>query len=315
MPASPGPIPLPGILRRRLDAAATAFLRPAGESWPEFSTPAGAPALIGPDSISWRVFKNPVALAVGGIAAVILELAEPRVRAGVWEHTGFRADPLRRLRRTGMAAMVTVYAPRSAAEAMIGAVNRAHASISGQTEDGAPYRADDPELLDWVQATASFGFMEAYARLVRPLSPGERDAFLAEAAPAARLYGAQGAPASERELEAMFSRWRPRLRPSATIHEFLAIMRRAPLLPRPLRPFQGVLTRAAIALLPAWAPPLLELEQSPRPGEEWLLRAAARMADRAVLEGSPAVQACRRLGLPLDHLQRRWPEPEPAPRL
>jgi hypothetical protein len=56
---------------------------------------------VSPDSISWRVFKNPLSLFIGGAAAVIMELAEPRVRTGVWEHTAFRVDPIRRLRRTG----------------------------------------------------------------------------------------------------------------------------------------------------------------------------------------------------------------------
>lgn len=50
-----------------------------------------------------------MALLVGGIAAVILELAEPRVHTGVWEHSLFRSDPVRRLQRTGLAAMATVY--------------------------------------------------------------------------------------------------------------------------------------------------------------------------------------------------------------
>lgn len=40
-------------------------------------------ALTSPDSLSWQVFKNPVAMFVGGIAAGLLELAEPRVRTGV----------------------------------------------------------------------------------------------------------------------------------------------------------------------------------------------------------------------------------------
>ena len=40
--------------------------------------------------MSWRVFKNPLSLFIGGITAVIMELAEPRVRTGVWEHTTFR---------------------------------------------------------------------------------------------------------------------------------------------------------------------------------------------------------------------------------
>src|SRR5215204_5602813 len=50
---------------------------------------------------SWRVFKNPLSLFIGGLTAVIMELAEPRVRSGVWEHTSFRQNPVQRLRRTG----------------------------------------------------------------------------------------------------------------------------------------------------------------------------------------------------------------------
>jgi uncharacterized protein (DUF2236 family) len=33
------------------------------------------------------VFKNPVTLFIGGVGAVLLELAEPRVRDGVWGHS------------------------------------------------------------------------------------------------------------------------------------------------------------------------------------------------------------------------------------
>lgn len=79
----------------------------------DFTAPAGEPALAAPDSVSWRVFKNPVSLFVGGVTAVILELAEPRVRSGVWDHSSFKTDPLTRLKRTGLAAMVTVYGARS----------------------------------------------------------------------------------------------------------------------------------------------------------------------------------------------------------
>jgi len=43
----------------------------------------------------------PCELFIGGVAAVIMELAEPRVRTGVWEHTTFRIDPVRRLRPDG----------------------------------------------------------------------------------------------------------------------------------------------------------------------------------------------------------------------
>jgi len=272
----------------------------------DFAEPKGEPALAAPDSVSWRVFKNPISLYIGGITAVLLELAEPRVRTGVWDHTSFRTDPLPRLKRTGFAAMVTVYGPRSVAERMIAGVGRMHGRVKGVTPAGEPYRATDPALLDWVQATASFGFMEAYHAFVHPLTPGERDRFYAESAPAARLYGAVGAPASEAELNAHFQAMRPRLERSPILFEFIGIMRRTPALPAPLRPLQGMLIRAAIELVPAWARGILGLDA--RYGlKRWeapLVRFAGRVADRIVLKSAPPAQACARMGLPASYLYR-----------
>src|SRR6185295_17681676 len=118
----------------------------------DFTTPVGEPALAPSDGVAWQVMKNPVALFVGGVTAVILELAEPRVRSGVWDHTTFRTDPLSRMERTGLAAMVTVYGARSTADRMIAGVRRLHERVSGVTPAGVSYRASDPELLDWVHA-------------------------------------------------------------------------------------------------------------------------------------------------------------------
>ena len=127
---------------------------------------------------------------------MILELAEPRVCAGVWDHTTFRTEPLKRLRRTGLAAMVTVYGPRSTAERLIAGVRRMHGRVEGVAADRRACNANDTALLDWVQATASFGFVEAYPAYVRTLSDADRDAFYAESAVPAGLYGATGAPKS-----------------------------------------------------------------------------------------------------------------------
>lgn len=272
-----------------------------------FAAPAGEAALAAPDSVSWRVFKNPIALFVGGVTAVILELAEPRVRSGVWDHSTFRTDPLTRLKRTGLAAMVTVYGARSVAETMIAGVGRQHARVAGLTPDGAAYRATDVELLDWVQATASFGFMGAYNAYVAPLSAAERDGFYAEAAPAARLYGALGAPLSEAAWEAQLAAMIPRLERSDIVLEFLALMRQTPLAPGPVSRLQRPLIRAAVALVPAQVRALLGLGQEwmPRPLELPAIRLAGRVSDRiAVLEAPPA-QACRRMGLAGDWLYRR----------
>jgi uncharacterized protein (DUF2236 family) len=282
------------MLRRRLWT--TEFLEPPGEA-----------ALASPESISWRIFKNPVALFVGGVAAVILELAEPAVRTGVWEHTDFRRDPMRRLQRTGLAAMVTVYAGRSVAEKMIARVVALHERVQGTTPAGEPYRANDPRLLTWVQATAAFGFIEAYRRYARPLTPAEIDRAYAEGAPAASLYGARDAPRSDAERRALFEAMRPRLEASPIVFEFLEIMRAAPIVPAPLRPLQRLLIRAAVEIVPDRDRERLGLGPafSLRGWQRGLVRLLGGPADRVVLPGSPAVQSCRRLGLPAGHLYRR----------
>jgi len=300
---------LPGPLQEWIENLAAVYFEPPPGLGVDFTAPPGAPALFAPDSVAWRVFKNPLALIVGGIAAVILELAEPRVRAGVWTHTSFRADPLTRMKRTGYAAMVTVYAPAEAARAMIAAISHRHGAIAGYTETGAPYRADDPELLDWVQATASFGFVEAYRRYAAPLTPDEIDRFYAESAPAAGLYGAHGAPRSAAQCAALFADMAPKLERSEIIFEFLRLVSAAPLLPAPLKALQPTLIRAAVATLPAWARDQLGLGPSYRLhfAERQLLSALGAGGERLQLERAPAAQACRRLGLASDLLYRPHP--------
>lgn len=300
---------LPGPLQRRLEKLASDFMQPPHGPEVDFSLPPGEGALVPPESASWVIFKNPVSLAIGGIAAVILELAEPKVRTGVWEHTSFRSAPLPRLQRTGLAAMMTVYGPRRQAEALIARVNRLHSRVQGTTPQGQAYRADDQELLDWVQATAVYGFSEAYSLYVRGLTPAERDAVYAEGAVAARLYGAQGAPQSQAAMSALFQSMRPRLEPSPIVLEFLEIMLTSPLLPSGSRWFQRLLVKAAVDVIPPWSRVQLQL------GSEWqlagweraLVKLAASCADRVILQDSPAVQSCRRMGLPDDHLYRRRP--------
>lgn len=298
---------LPRLLHRQLDAAATNFLYPTKDRKIDFARPPGEEALVAPDSVSWRIFKNPIALFVGGLAAVVLELAEPAVRAGVWEHSSFRNDPMGRLQRTAMAAMVTVYGARSIAEPMIAGVVRMHAKVAGRTPEGAAYSARDPRLLCWVQATAVFGFAEAYGRYVDPLSRVDLDALYREGAPAARLYGALDAPDSAAELTALFDSMRDRLGPSAVIFQFLEIMREAPVLPRPLFWMQRMLVRAAVEIIPEWLRERLGLtaRHGLRPWERRIVQLAGALSDRIVLSESPAAQSCVRLGLPITHLYAR----------
>jgi len=271
----------------------------------DFSEPRGEPALIPPDSVSWRIFKNPVSLFIGGVAAVILELAEPSVRAGVWNHSSFRRDAMTRLRRTGFAAMMTVYGPRSAAEAMIARVVRMHDRVRGTTPSGVPYHANDQRLLDWVQATASYGFIEAYHQYVSPLTRDERSRAFAEGAAAARLYGATGAPTSLREWQEILAITEPGLEPSPTVFEFLDIMRSAPIVPPPLRPVQRLLIRAAVELTPPAIRRKLGLGAHGLSGtQRMVVKLLGRVAEKLPLHTAPPAQASVRMGLGADYLYR-----------
>jgi uncharacterized protein (DUF2236 family) len=266
----------------------------------DFSRPAGEPAFAAPDSVSWQVFKNPVALAIGGVCAVLMEFAEPRIRTGVWAHSTFKTDPLGRARRTGMAAMVGVYGPASAARRVIAGVNNMHARVQGETPAGEPYDARDSELLEWVAATASYGFASAYDRFVTPLDAGELDRFHAEGETVARLYGVRNPVCSNAQFNSLLERLAPRFEPHPINREFLAIMssgRAAPGVPERL---PGLLVNAAVDILPPVVRERLELGRQYRltGAGRASVRALGRIAESLPDPGSPAAQASARLGLP-----------------
>lgn len=277
----------------------------------DFLTPAGEPALCAPDSVSWRVFKNPIALATGGVAAVLLEFADPRVRDGVWQHSTFPTDPLARMQRTGMAAMATIYGAESRASELIANVGRMHARVSGTTSEGLPYRALDKELLDWVQATATYGFTLGYSVWCARLSPAEIDRAFAEARAPGRLYGATGAPTDLAGFDELKDRLLPCFRPSPIVFEFLGIMDRVKALPAPFRPLQRAAVRGGIAILPPDVRAVLGLgpEWDPSPRQRWALETAGRIGEKIVIPGSPPAQAAKRLGLPTG---TAWRRPIPA---
>lgn len=282
------------LLERRL----IRLLYPAGTQPADFMAPLGEPALLAVDSVSWRIFGNPLALAVGGITAVLMELAEPRVRTGVWEHTSFRASPLARLQRTGYATMMTAFGARSRTQAMIDRINAGHARIAGHTPAGAAYNANDVDLLTWVHATALFGFLEAYVTCVRDLDSSDRDRHWADNQVSAHLYGVPSPPASTRDFSALLDTMLPRLEPSAIVLEFLEIMRRVPLLPAALRPLQSLLIRAAVENVPAPVRERLGLTGAAWRVSPWqwrLLRAIGRASEHLTSASLPAVLARRRL--------------------
>lgn len=273
----------------------------------DYANPPGEPALVHPGSVAWRVYKNQVALGIGGVAAVLLEFADARIRSGVWDHSTYKADPIGRSRRTGVAAMVGVYGPASAARRVIQGVGNMHARVGGKTPGGEAYQALDAELLDWVAATAGYGFLTAYDRFVAPLNEAEKTRFYQEGASVGRLYGVKTPLRSSADFHAMMEKLSPRFEAHPIVDEFLAIITSGQAAPHVPKFLHRALARASVSLLPPRVRKALAL------GAEWdlsvadtvALKLAGRLADRISPPDAPHRQACLRLGLPSDFLYRK----------
>ncbi len=280
----------------------------------DYANPKGAPAFLRPDSIQWRIFKNQLALGIGGICAVLLEFADPRIRSGVWDHSIYKVDPIGRSERTGIAAMVGVYGPQKAARQVIAGVTRMHGKVSGETPSGRPYRALEPELLDWVSATAGYGFLNAYHRFVKPLTPEEQHRYWNEGDEVARLYGVENIPRCEADFLAMMEALAPGFEPHSINTEFLEIVqsdRAAPDTPKFIR---RAVARASVSLLPDTVRETLELgpDYDLTLADKLTLKILGRIAERRFDPDSPPAQASLRLGLPADFL---WRAPRERQRL
>ncbi|WP_332871549.1 oxygenase MpaB family protein [Parvularcula mediterranea] len=235
---------------------------------------------------------------MGGIASVILELTLPKVRHGVWDHSVFPQDPVVRLKRTGLAAMVSFYGARSVALKMIEGVNQRHAKISGKTIDGQSYRATDPELLLWVQATAAWGFIEAYSAYAQKLSGEDWSEALTEAVPVAEAYGVGDPPRNRPDIDAILTKHQTDLDPSETLNTFLTLMKTTPTLPGAGRFLQPLFVRAAINLVPDEISEQLGLaRQGLRNGERLLVQTLVSGSRLISLRNHPAALQRQRLGL------------------
>ncbi|WOI52242.1 oxygenase MpaB family protein [Parvularcula sp. LCG005] len=281
------------------------FLVPDGVPPYDFRQPPGEAAVVPADSVSWRVFRNPITLFIGGVAAVLMELAEPRVCHGVWTHSSFRTDPKARLQRTGLAAMISVYGAESSARRMIAGVQRRHGVVTGEV-DGVRYTANDVELLNWVNLTASYGFLSAYDAYAKNVDLADQDKFFSEAARVGEPYGASGLPLTREGADRYLTAMSDQLRPSPAIHEFLALMRTTRILPVLSGVLQPMLIQAAIDIVPDHIRQRIDIGEATLSSvQRAAVRQIAVFASDLVVEAAPSVQACQRLNLPADYLYRR----------
>jgi uncharacterized protein (DUF2236 family) len=202
-----------------------------------------AEGLYAEDSITRRVSRENI-LLLGGGRALLMQLAHPKVAAGVDDHSDFRTRPIRRLRRTVLMTMAIVFGERETALAAARSVNQAHAQVRGQD-----YRALDPDLLLWVHATLVDSALVTYGKFVQPLAAAEREDFYLESKLLGELLGIprERFPATLRDFDEyvhqMLSSGEVRVSERAKDLARLVVRPRLRLLPGPVMvPFQIVTT-------------------------------------------------------------------------
>jgi uncharacterized protein (DUF2236 family) len=271
----------------------------------DYDRPLGDPGLFGPDSVTWMVHASFPGMLAGGLCSLMLQTLHPRALAGVWDHSNFRDDMVGRLRRTTRFVGGTTYAPRADAEAMIARVRAIHAGVRGVTADGAPYAADEPELLTWVHVTEAYSFLQGFQRYARVnLQADEIDCYYDEVRRIAEALGAMRVPASAAAVGEYFRHVRPVLRFDERSHIVLELLRRIRL-PVPAAVISRELfLNAGSALLPGWAAAMLgetPLQHARAQIAARLLRSLAPLFDRALADGIVS-RSWRRVGRTPPHL-------------
>lgn len=106
-----------------------------------------------------------------------MQIAHPLVAAGVDQHSDFRRAPVGRLVRTMDTTLAIVFGDRARAERALKRIDRVHAPVRGTADDGRAYRARDPRLMLWVQATLVLTSLRWYELVMGRLTPADREAY------------------------------------------------------------------------------------------------------------------------------------------
>ena len=141
----------------------------------------------------WRVDREMALLAAGG-RALLMQLAHPKVAAGVAAHSEFQHDPLGRLQRTMSTMWSIVFDEAEQARCALDRLRGVHANVKGIVGKGEPvpagtrYDAQEVELLLWVHATLVDSALLAYDRFVQPMSLQEKRRYYEDSKKLAYLF-------------------------------------------------------------------------------------------------------------------------------
>jgi uncharacterized protein (DUF2236 family) len=205
---------------------------------------------------SAAALQQEAVLAVGGLRAIVLQVAQPAVGHGVAAHSAFALDPLARLHATLSFVYVVADADDRLVAGVARSVGRAHRPVVSAPDEPVPYDARDPELQRWVAATLHETALRMAELVWGPLPGPLVDELLVRSGRFATALGMPAAlwPADAAAFDRYYRAATEGLRFDATtaavIHELVAARRApawvraampvlvaltAPLLPQPLR--------------------------------------------------------------------------------
>lgn len=127
--------------------------------------------------IFWHINREAVIL-LGGLRALLMQIAHPAIAAGVYEHSDWQTQPYRRFLRTLWLINQIVHGKESTARKALHAINLRHAKIHGNYHSAKKnkefsYSANDLLLKKWVLSTLVDSSLYAYERWVGNLSQSE----------------------------------------------------------------------------------------------------------------------------------------------
>jgi uncharacterized protein (DUF2236 family) len=228
----------------------------------------GDVGLFGPDSVTWKLHREPI-LLLGGLRSLYLQALHPRAVAGVSQNSGYRADPWGRLLRTSDYVGTVVYGSTAEVRDAAARLRRMHARMTAvDPRTGERFRIDEPDLLRWVHVAEVESFLSTAVHAGVRLTDDEVDAYFTEQLRAAELVGLDPAtvPGTAAEVEAYYAALRPELgltRDSAEAALFLTVppvpagwggkaLRLGLTLGPPRWAYLGIAS-TAVGLLPPWA--------------------------------------------------------------
>ena len=173
-----------------------------------------AEGFFGPHSVSWKINRE-TAVYLGGMRALLMQLAHPKVAQGISDHSRVNDDLVGRFVRTFVPVYQVIFGTRDQALEAAAIMHKVHGWVhgvltenTGRHRKGDAYDALDPILVRWVWATLVDSAMRMYELFVGELSDDAKARYYRESLRFTRLMGLydESVPPDWRAFEFWMSR-------------------------------------------------------------------------------------------------------------